>query len=269
MKAVELLELVAAAIVVIIRAAALASRRRRGQLDRDGFNLAVSTFCRSARQRLVHSLVAGVAAIKPSDIPKIIVKRELRQPKLVDAQRAVKGVQHWQLQYRLAKVGRAILERLGKQQQFLAMVGQRLCRGVFGGREFFERCFKRLAVRVGRLRFERGRQHLSPRRVRHGKQRCQGLWSHILCNAQFVIGPVFIQLRLAQLEMACAQILPKLRAAGDVAKPLEQVAPEHQPLGWVGLLPEHVDIQLTTVGRFGIGRHRANLGQKRLSDRGI
>ena len=149
------------------------------------------------------------------------------------------------------------------------MIGQRLCRGVFGGREFFERCFERLAVRVGRLSVERGGEHLDPRSVCHGKQRRQGLGSGILCNAQFIIGPVFIQLSLAQLEVACTQILSKLGAADDVAQSLEQIAPEHQPLGWVGLLPEHVDIQLPAVGRFSIGGHRANLGQKRLGNRGI
>jgi hypothetical protein len=87
------------------------------------------------------------------------------QPYLVDTQGPVEGVEHRQLEHRLAHVRSPVLQDLGKQQQLLTVVGQGLRGGILAGRDLTELRLERLAMGVGRLKREVGRVDLRPLRV--------------------------------------------------------------------------------------------------------
>jgi hypothetical protein len=91
----------------------------------------------------------------------------------------------------------------------------------------------------------------------------------VSCRSELVVGPVFVELGLPQLQLPGGQVLAKLGPLGDVAKPFEQIPAKGEPLSGVGLLEQHVDVELGPVGRFGVGGHRPHLFEKRLHKRGV
>ena len=82
--------------------------------------------------------MTGRAAVKASNFPKIVIDREVWQPNLVNAQRTVEGVEHRQFEQRLANVWSPLLQRLGQEQQFLAVVGKLFGSRIFAAGHFLE-----------------------------------------------------------------------------------------------------------------------------------
>ena len=149
------------------------------------------------------------------------------------------------------------------------MVGEGLGGGVFAGRELPQRRFERLAVRVGRLVFQRGGRHLGSLGIREGEQAVELFLRGVVGHGELVVGPILVELGLPQLQLPGGQVFAKLGPLGDVAKPLEQISPQREPLSGVGLLEQHVDVELGPVGRFGVGGHRPHLLEKRLHERRV
>ena len=149
------------------------------------------------------------------------------------------------------------------------MVGEVLGSRVFRGRELPQRRFERLAVRVGRLVFQRGGRHLGSLGIREGEQAVELFLRGVVGHGELVVGPIFVELGLPQLQLPGGQVFAKLGPLGDVAKPLEQISAQSEPLSGIGLLEQHVDVELGPVGRFGVGGHCPRLIEKRLHKRRV
>ena len=95
--------------------------------------------------------MAGDAAVEPSDITEVIVDGELREPDLIDAERAVEGVENREFEERFARIGGAILEGLRQLPDLVAVVGERLGRGILGRCDVAKDRLEALAVGIGNL----------------------------------------------------------------------------------------------------------------------
>ena len=75
----------------------------------------------------------------------------MREPDLIDAERAVEGVENRKFEERFTRVGGAILEGLRELPDLVAMVGESLGGGILGRRDFAEGRLEALAVGIGNL----------------------------------------------------------------------------------------------------------------------
>ena len=238
-----------------------------GEGDGDGALFAIGRLGGGTGERLVHSLVAGNTPVEARDIAKIVVERQLRQPDLVNPQRAVEGIQNRQFEERLAGVWGPVFERLCQLTDLVAVVSEILSRGILDRRDVAERRFEGLAMGVGDLIDLDGLDDLLLLRLGNRFEGVETRLWRILGNGQFVVGPALVELRFPKLQLSGEVVLTELRPLGDVAHPLDHVAPDCQPLAGVGLRHQPIDVDLDKISGNGVFVIRPGALEKRRRQR--
>ena len=242
---------------------------RRGHLHGQRLGLRVSRLERSSRHRLVHAAVARRAAVEAGDVAEVVVEGELRQPDLVDPERAVEGVEYRHLEHTLAGGRLSLRERLLELGELGAVIGDGLGGLVLGAGQPCQQRLELLAMGVGVLEDEVGRVHLGPLGVGQGEQGRLPLGRRLVRDGELVVGPVLVELSAAKLQGAGEVVLAKLGPLGNVTETGQEIAPQHQPLVRILLGGELIEVVLGEIGGLGILADRADLGQKLLRDRSI
>ena len=213
--------------------------------------------------------MAGDATVEPGDIAEVVVDRELREPDLIDAERAVEGVENGELKERFARIGGAILEGLRQLPDLVAVVGESLGRGILGRCDVAEDGLEALAVGVGNLIGLSRLDHLCLLRLGDREQRVEAVLRCPFGNGQLVIGAALIELSLPELETSGKVVLAELGPLGDVAHPLNEVATDRKTLALVGLRNEAVDVGLDQIRRHGVFVDRSGLLKERRRQRRV
>ena len=155
------------------------------------------------------------------------------------------------------------------------MVRDRLGSDVFSSCDPAQQALEVLAIAIRRLEGERCVADLLPRGIGQGEQFGKPLRRHIIGDTQFVVGTVFIEPGLAELEGTSEQVFPKLRPLGDVPHPLEQVTTEGEAavvdgvggfllVGFSSQINQRLDVLLEQGSRPGIVGHAPHRGNELL-----
>ena len=139
------------------------------------------------------------------------------------------------------------------------MVSQRLGGDVFWLGDLLERCVECLAVSIGCLEVERGRGDFGPFGIGKRKEGSEPIGRCLLGYTEFVVGPILVEFGLTKLERSGLQVFAIFCPPDDVAEPLQEIAADDQPLAWIGLCLQLIDVELRAVSGFCISRHSANL----------
>ena len=255
--------------VVAVAGLGLRLCRRRRDRHRHRLSLGIPGLGRRTGHRLVHSAVAGGAAVETGHIAEVVVERELGQPDLIHLQRAIERVQHRQLQHALPRSRPPLLERLLELGELGAMVGHGLGRIILALGHLPQQGVEFLAMGVGILERQARSSHVLPLGVGEREQRCLTVCRRVFGHGELVVGAILVKFGPPQLQRAGEVVFAKLRSLDDVAKPGQEVTADHKPLIWVLLRAKLVDVELGPIRRLGILRDSSHLGDERLGDSAV
>ena len=146
--------------VVPVAGRHLRLRRRRRERHRHGGRLGIPGLSRRSSHRLVHPAVAGRATVEAGDVSEVVVEGKLRQPDLIDPDRAVEGFEHREFEQTFPSIRLPHGERLLELHKLGAMVGQGLGRIILALGHLPQQSVEFLTVSVGILKRQARGSHL-------------------------------------------------------------------------------------------------------------